>query len=282
MSSTAGSTMQSADRVTRAAVVLHGRPDALGSGLERLEAVAAAAGRGARDDRRRRGRCRRPTSRSRSCSAATGRCCGRCTAFLGTGIPVIGVNFGRVGFLSAIPRDELESGVARVFAGELEPVELTTLEVETERKAARRRERRRRDERRARPHGRARVVDRRRGLRPRALRRSDLLDAVGLDRLQPLERRAGADVGARRDGADLRRSTRPPRAAVRPAAWPRPPRSGTARPTSAVPCSSTATGSAMRARTSRSRSASASSDRCSGRCRRRRSCGATGRASAAP
>ena len=44
---------------------------------------------------------------------------------------MIGVNFGRVGFLSAIPRDELESGVTRVFAGELEPVELTTLEVET-------------------------------------------------------------------------------------------------------------------------------------------------------
>ena len=50
--------------------------------------------------------------------------------FLGTGIPVIGVNFGRVGFLSAIPRDELEQGVARVFAGELEIVELATLEVE--------------------------------------------------------------------------------------------------------------------------------------------------------
>ena len=44
---------------------------------------------------------------------------------------MIGVNFGRVGFLSAIPRDELEQGVARVFAGELEPVELATLEVET-------------------------------------------------------------------------------------------------------------------------------------------------------
>ena len=50
--------------------------------------------------------------------------------FLGTGIPVIGVNFGRVGFLSAIARDELEQGVARVFAGELEAVELATLDVE--------------------------------------------------------------------------------------------------------------------------------------------------------
>ena len=49
--------------------------------------------------------------------------------FLGTGIPVIGVNFGRVGFLSAVQPEELEDGVARAFAGELEVVELPTLEV---------------------------------------------------------------------------------------------------------------------------------------------------------
>jgi len=50
--------------------------------------------------------------------------------FLGRGIPVLGVNFGRVGFLSAIPRDELEQGLARVFAGECVTVELPTIEVE--------------------------------------------------------------------------------------------------------------------------------------------------------
>ena len=50
--------------------------------------------------------------------------------FLGTGVPVLGVNFGRVGFLSSIPRDELESGVARVFAGEYRVEELPTLDVE--------------------------------------------------------------------------------------------------------------------------------------------------------
>ena len=38
--------------------------------------------------------------------------------FLGTGMPVIGVNYGRVGFLTAIAADELEPGLARVFAGE--------------------------------------------------------------------------------------------------------------------------------------------------------------------
>jgi NAD+ kinase len=50
--------------------------------------------------------------------------------FLGTGVPVIGVNFGRVGFLTSIERDDLEEGVARVFAGEYEVVELPTLEVQ--------------------------------------------------------------------------------------------------------------------------------------------------------
>jgi NAD+ kinase len=50
--------------------------------------------------------------------------------FLDTGVPVVGVNFGRVGFLSSIPRTELETGLTRVFAGEYRVEELPTLEVE--------------------------------------------------------------------------------------------------------------------------------------------------------
>jgi NAD+ kinase len=49
--------------------------------------------------------------------------------FLGTGVPVIGVNYGRVGFLTAIHADELEPALIRVFAGEYRCVELSTLEV---------------------------------------------------------------------------------------------------------------------------------------------------------
>jgi NAD+ kinase len=49
---------------------------------------------------------------------------------LGTGSPVVGVNFGSVGFLTSIPGDELEAGVKRVFAGEYVVVELPTLEAE--------------------------------------------------------------------------------------------------------------------------------------------------------
>ncbi|HZP73124.1 MAG TPA: NAD(+)/NADH kinase [Gaiellaceae bacterium] len=49
--------------------------------------------------------------------------------FLGTGVPVVGVNFGRVGFLTAIPAERLEADVSRVLAGEYRTVELSTLDV---------------------------------------------------------------------------------------------------------------------------------------------------------
>ena len=52
--------------------------------------------------------------------------------FHDTGIPVIGVNYGRVGFLTAITSDGLEDGLTRVFAGDYRIVELATLEVDVE------------------------------------------------------------------------------------------------------------------------------------------------------
>jgi NAD+ kinase len=50
--------------------------------------------------------------------------------FLESAVPVLGVNFGRVGFLTALESDELERGLERVFAGEYRVIELPTLEVE--------------------------------------------------------------------------------------------------------------------------------------------------------
>jgi len=121
--------MPSGSRVRRAAVVLHGLPEALGSGLAQLEAVAEREGVElvvAGDE---------PIAPGDVDLAIVlggdGTMLRALHRFLGTGVPVIGVNFGRVGFLSAIPREELESGVARAFGGELEVVELATLEVET-------------------------------------------------------------------------------------------------------------------------------------------------------
>ena len=49
--------------------------------------------------------------------------------FLGSNVPVIGVNYGRVGFLTAIEGAELDAAMTRVFAGDYRTVELATLEV---------------------------------------------------------------------------------------------------------------------------------------------------------
>ncbi len=50
--------------------------------------------------------------------------------FARTGVPVFGVNFGTVGFLAAVERDQAEEGLRRAFAGETEAIDLPGLEVE--------------------------------------------------------------------------------------------------------------------------------------------------------
>ena len=148
-------------------------------------------------------------------------------AFLGTGIPVIGVNFGRVGFLSSIPRDELEQGSRACSPASSSPSSSPTLEVEAggERLVAV-------NDAVVTSGELGRMVELEWSIGGEDFGRVpcdglDLLDAVRLDRLQPLERRAGVDVGARRDGAHVRRSSRPARAAVRRSSRQRPRTSGT-------------------------------------------------------
>jgi NAD+ kinase len=50
--------------------------------------------------------------------------------FARTGVPVFGVNFGTVGFLAAVEREEAVAGVERALAGEIETIALPGLEVE--------------------------------------------------------------------------------------------------------------------------------------------------------
>jgi NAD+ kinase len=136
MTQTAGSPTPSARKVRRVAVVTHGKAAQIGSGLARLQAVAAehgvellvsaeeAAKHGVEE-----------TGEDARTDLAVvlggdGTVLRALTRFLGTGVPVVGVNFGRVGFLSSIGRRDLELGLGRVFEGEYDVVELPTLELE--------------------------------------------------------------------------------------------------------------------------------------------------------
>ena len=138
MTSNAGSTPPSGERpgpVRRVALVTHGRAEQVGSGVERLGAVARDAGVELVVSAEEAARHALPEHGDPSTAdlavvlGGDGTMLRALRTFLGTGIPVLGVNFGRVGFLSAVQRDDLESGVARAFAGELEVVDLPTLEV---------------------------------------------------------------------------------------------------------------------------------------------------------
>ena len=109
--------------VRRAAVITRPTKDA-GSALERLRGVADAAavelfadGEGQNPD-------------IAVVLGGDGTMLRALSRFLESGVPVVGVNFGRVGFLTAIAGDELEAGIARVFAGEYRTIELPTLELE--------------------------------------------------------------------------------------------------------------------------------------------------------
>ena len=50
--------------------------------------------------------------------------------FADTPVPVFAVNFGRIGFLAAVERDQLEHGLERAFSGDFETVTLPGLEIE--------------------------------------------------------------------------------------------------------------------------------------------------------
>ncbi len=50
--------------------------------------------------------------------------------FARTGVPVFGVNFGTVGFLAAVERNEAEQGIRRALAGETEAVDLPGLAID--------------------------------------------------------------------------------------------------------------------------------------------------------
>jgi NAD+ kinase len=114
--------MRSVERVT---VVTHGVTRNVESALERLRAVAAAAGVELGLD----GEAETAAPDLVVALGGDGTMLRALNRFLERRIPVIGVNFGRVGFLTSIPGDELEAGLGRVFAGDYAVLDLPTLEV---------------------------------------------------------------------------------------------------------------------------------------------------------
>jgi len=124
--------------VSRAAVMTHGKPTTIGPALARLEKVAREAGVDLLmpDEEVEKHGVGEPEPDLESADLAVvlggdGTMLRALHRFLGTDVPVIGVNFGRVGFLASIGPDELEAGLARVFSGDYRVVQLTTLDVES-------------------------------------------------------------------------------------------------------------------------------------------------------
>jgi NAD+ kinase len=114
--------------IARAAVVTHGRPGRVGDALERVRKVAAetdvelVADASAEVD-------------VVLALGGDGTMLRALHATLGTGVPVFGINFGRVGFLTSAEGSALEPATRRLFQGEIRIEKLCTLVAEIEGKA---------------------------------------------------------------------------------------------------------------------------------------------------
>jgi NAD+ kinase len=105
--------------VSRIAVFMHGRPDRIQSALARAREIAATA---------------RVDVVSESADAdlvialgGDGTMLRALRATLGTGTPVFGVNYGRVGFLTSADGSRLDEALERALSGDYKIVELCTL-----------------------------------------------------------------------------------------------------------------------------------------------------------
>lgn len=107
--------------VERAAIVAHGHPERVAEARATVERLAAAAGIELTDAEE---------VDLAIVLGGDGTMLRALKRFVGKTVPVLGVNFGRVGFLAGVSREDVESGVARALRGEFVVVELPTLEAE--------------------------------------------------------------------------------------------------------------------------------------------------------
>jgi NAD+ kinase len=108
--------------VARIEVVVHGKPDVIGDARARLRRVADACGVEVAAG---------PDVDLTIVLGGDGTMLRALQRSLGTGVPALGVNFGRVGFLTSIDRSDLEAGLEGAFAGHYDVVSLPTLTATT-------------------------------------------------------------------------------------------------------------------------------------------------------
>jgi len=120
MTSTSASTPQSPP-VETVAVVAHGRKD-VHEAVDRVRALAERCGVAIVDEPRDAGLA--------IALGGDGTILRTLAHLLGSGVPVLGVNFGRVGFLASIPPGRMEQDVERALGGDYRVFELPTLELE--------------------------------------------------------------------------------------------------------------------------------------------------------
>src|SRR2546423_10208390 len=112
----------SAEPVRRVAVVTRGDEEVIAGATERLRAIAVDAGAEIVEQ----------DAELAVVLGGDGTMLRALHQYLGTKVPVIGVNFGRVGFLSAMDPSGMEDGLRRAFAGERRVIELPTLDVDVD------------------------------------------------------------------------------------------------------------------------------------------------------
>ena len=128
--------MPPSEPVRSAAVITHGRVETIGDGLERLHAVAEHNGVTLllpKEEREKHGLLTAGDDVTKAdlviVLGGDGTMLRTLDRFMDSGIPVFGVNYGRVGFLTSCSAAELESGVERAFTGDYRLLELPTLQV---------------------------------------------------------------------------------------------------------------------------------------------------------
>jgi NAD+ kinase len=123
--------------VKRAAVITHGKPETIGAALERLQALAADRGVELLfpdEEVEKHGLGSDHGDMAEADLAVVlggdGTMLRALRRFLGTAVPVIGVNFGRVGFLASMEAESFDDGLGRALGGDYRVVELPALEAE--------------------------------------------------------------------------------------------------------------------------------------------------------